>query len=208
MLLLIQKINLCPDYPTLSGQEMKIALISWKPFTFVQPDGSLKGFDHDSIELLSELIHFLPKYQLIPTWDEAFLMVQNGSIDTAAKASMSPKRYSMVDMAVSSNFVEVTYGVQVPQPVDVLYQFLQPFKMTVWITWFVILVVFTIIIFFATRLAIWKKRQQVQRWELYYVRRIAVECSRLPLSMPISLVFLNQILRYRVSLQACLSIFE
>ena len=161
MLLLTQQAMLCPDYPILRGQEMKIALISWKPFTFVQPDGSLKGFDHDSIELLSELIHFSPKYQLIPTWDEAFLMVQNGSIDTAAKASMSPKRYSMVDMAVSSNFVEVTYGVQVPQPVDVLYQFFQPFEMTVWITWFAILVVFTILIFFATRLAIWKKRQQV-----------------------------------------------
>ena len=169
MLILHQRVMLCPEYPISDGREIKVAIMSFPPFTFAQPDGSLKGFDYDSHELLSEYLHYSPKYQFTNSWDEAFLMVQNGSVDSAAKASLNPKRYSMVDITTYINYVEACYAVRVPQPVDVLYQFLQPFEIMVWIGWLSLLTIFAILIYLATNLAIWKIRHLQILNEIKYI---------------------------------------
>ena len=89
------------------------------------------------------LVAIFRKSKQMRTWN---------SLDLGVKTSWSYKRYQLVDFPSFVNFVELVFWVQVPQPVDTFYQFLEPFSKVVWMVWFMTLGIFGILIYFVTML--------------------------------------------------------
>ena len=135
----------------LQGQTVSVAMSSVAPLAFKDASGSLIGTDADSIELLKDFVEFNPKYVFARTFDESVLMVHNGSVDLGLPVTITPYKYQLVDLTSILKFITISYVTRVPQPQDVLYQFLLPFETSVWIVWISILVLFGILIYMVTR---------------------------------------------------------
>ena len=143
-------IQFCPEYPTFKGQPMKVAMFGAPPTAFPGPDGSLMGIDPDTILLLMEYVEFYPMFVFPRSYDETVFMVHNGSVELGVDVIITPNRYKLIDFSSYLEYTALTYSIRVPQPVDVLYQFLQPFEMMVWITWFSMVAIFGILIYVVT----------------------------------------------------------
>ena len=168
-LILLSSVRFCPEYPTMNGQPLKVSMFGFWPTLFKGPGGSLMGFEPRAIELLSEFAKFKPNYVFkARTFDESLMLVHNGTVDLGTKVSMTYKRSQLVDFPSFVDYTELVHGVQVPQPVDVFYQFLQPFELVVWITWIVALGLFCTLTYFVTRMA----KLQGSDYTLNQVRRI------------------------------------
>ena len=153
-------INLCTEYPTLNGGLMHVSVVGFKPNLLkVLPDGSFIGFFRDSIDMLSEYVHYKPKYILgARTWDEVVMEVNNGTADMGVKTTMTKKRFDLVDFPAYIDFVELVYIAPTPKPVDILYQLIQPFSVNVWLAWLATLFAYCILFYFVTKLFLWKPK--------------------------------------------------
>ena len=152
-------INLCTEYPTLNWKIVKVSMVGFEPNIFIQPNKSIIGFVPDSIDMLSEHIHYKPKYVLgARTWTEAVLEVHNGTADMGVKTSISKKRFDLVDFPAYIDFIEILYIAPTPKPIDIIYQLIQPFSINVWLIWLATIFASCILFYFVTKLFLWKPK--------------------------------------------------
>ena len=152
-LILSSPFQTCPDYPTLNGQAMKVSLLGLPSDYRQLPNGKFVGYYPETIELLSSYLDFHPQFQVaVKTNDDSVLVVQNGSMDLGVHITISRNRLDKTDMPSYIDYEELVYIVPVPKPVDVFYQLLQPFSMTVWFTWLGYLLFFCLLFYLTTKL--------------------------------------------------------
>ena len=168
-LILQSKVQFCSEYPTWNGESMKVSMFGYWPRAFRGRDGTLMGSQPNGIELLSEFVKFKPSYIFGgKTYDDPMKLVQNGTVDLGIKISMTYKKNQLVDFPYYINFVEMIHAVQIPQPINNFYQFLQPFQTMVWIAWVTTLGLFGILAYLVAMLT----RLQVANSSLNRVKLI------------------------------------